>query len=374
MSFLKGFFGGGSETTVASGAAKGLSEEEKTLINKQIELTDFVLSQLTTQGEFQGGLFDSLNQKIINTTQFQGIRDRLEKAQLLQAERLLPLQEEIAKIELEAIKRGGRVDPETAAFIDELFGKQREIGISDIDVDTQRVLEQITQEISPGAGLRPTDTPTLNRLEGVGEESIRQRGQLTRGLSAKAAQAKLNFPLAQGQLTSARGQFLANLSSSAGQFQSKLEQQAFLNRILLINQTGGLGLGLATGVGVNPGALGADLLNSRINAGDTTTSTNEDANIADIIAGAGAVAGLFSHSSLKENIHEINTQKILKQIINLPIYTWHYTGDKIKHIGPMAEEFKNAFGVGDGYTLNLIDVMGVMLSAVKGMAEVNDHG
>ena len=42
------------------------------------------------------------------------------------------------------------------------------------------------------------------------------------------------------------------------------------------------------------------------------------------------------------------------------------TGD---HIGPYAEDFRELFGIGDGSTINIIDALGVALSAIKGLAE-----
>ncbi len=83
-------------------------------------------------------------------------------------------------------------------------------------------------------------------------------------------------------------------------------------------------------------------------------------------------ASLISHSSFKENIAP--AIKILDKLKQLQINTWHYKGDSVKHIGPMAEQFRELFGVGDGVTINLIDVVGVLLGSMKELAEVNRHG
>lgn len=82
-------------------------------------------------------------------------------------------------------------------------------------------------------------------------------------------------------------------------------------------------------------------------------------------------ASLISHSSFKENIKPVSD--VLNKLERLQINTWHYKGDAVKHIGPMAEQFKELFGVGDGVTINLIDVVGVLLGAMKELAEVK-HG
>jgi hypothetical protein len=77
---------------------------------------------------------------------------------------------------------------------------------------------------------------------------------------------------------------------------------------------------------------------------------------------------LFSSRTLKEDIEEIDTKPISEKLRNLKIYNWRYKGDPVKHIGPIAEEFQETFGVGDGFTLNPIDLFGVMLASAKEMA------
>lgn len=84
------------------------------------------------------------------------------------------------------------------------------------------------------------------------------------------------------------------------------------------------------------------------------------------VAGTAApyVAMAMSSRTLKKDIKPIKGS-IIKHFKELPIYTWKYKGDDTKHIGPMAEEFKKLFGVGDGKSLHLVDVMGVVLGAQK---------
>ena len=74
----------------------------------------------------------------------------------------------------------------------------------------------------------------------------------------------------------------------------------------------------------------------------------------------------ISHSSTKDRIEPASG--VLDKLTKLEINTWHYKGDDRRHIGPMAEQFYELFGVGDGVTLNAVDVMGVMLGAMKELA------
>ena len=56
----------------------------------------------------------------------------------------------------------------------------------------------------------------------------------------------------------------------------------------------------------------------------------------------------------------------------LPILSWNYKSDPegVRHIGPMAQDFFAAFGVGgDDKYINLIDEGGVALAAIQGLEE-----
>jgi hypothetical protein len=75
---------------------------------------------------------------------------------------------------------------------------------------------------------------------------------------------------------------------------------------------------------------------------------------------------MISHSSTKENIKPAGD--LLNKLEQLQINTWNYKNDPVRHIGPMAEQFHKLFDVGDGMTINVIDVMGVLLGAMRELA------
>lgn len=81
----------------------------------------------------------------------------------------------------------------------------------------------------------------------------------------------------------------------------------------------------------------------------------------------GALPWLLSDRNAKEDITPVNTS-ILEMVKDLPISTWRYKGDTTRHIGPMAQDFQEKFGVGDGRHIHLVDVMGVMLQGMKELA------
>ena len=61
---------------------------------------------------------------------------------------------------------------------------------------------------------------------------------------------------------------------------------------------------------------------------------------------------------------------LLALVAELPISTWHYRGQgpDVQHIGPMAEDFNAAFGVGeDVHYISGVDADGVSLAAVQGL-------
>lgn len=80
-----------------------------------------------------------------------------------------------------------------------------------------------------------------------------------------------------------------------------------------------------------------------------------------------------SHPILKTDI--VKADGFLAGLRKLEINRWTYKHDEtsVKHVGPMADQFREIFGVGDGVTLNIFDLMGVMLGAMKEIAEVS-HG
>lgn len=85
-----------------------------------------------------------------------------------------------------------------------------------------------------------------------------------------------------------------------------------------------------------------------------------------IAGGVGTAAIMASSRKLKENIEEVDSKAVTKKLDGLKLYKWNYKTDPANsHIGPMAEEFQKAFGVGDGKTIHAVDAIGVMLAKAK---------
>ena len=79
-----------------------------------------------------------------------------------------------------------------------------------------------------------------------------------------------------------------------------------------------------------------------------------------------------SDEQLKENFVPVDGEAILEQIEALPISQWNYRveGDDVTHIGPTAQDFQAAFGLGGSdKTISTIDPAGVALAAIKALHE-----
>ncbi|HMP00791.1 MAG TPA: tail fiber domain-containing protein, partial [Kiritimatiellia bacterium] len=98
-----------------------------------------------------------------------------------------------------------------------------------------------------------------------------------------------------------------------------------------------------------------------------------------VIDNAGNVDGLtFTPSSdrnAKENFVPVAPAEILEKVIALPISRWNYQADAATpHIGPMAQDFHAAFGVGpDDTRIATVDADGVALAAIQGLNEKVDQ-
>jgi hypothetical protein len=93
------------------------------------------------------------------------------------------------------------------------------------------------------------------------------------------------------------------------------------------------------------------------------------------VAGVELPPGSGSWSSLsdrevKANIALADGERILAQLAELPISTWNYAAQdpSTRHIGPMAQDFHAAFGVGEDEThITTVDADGVALAAIQGL-------
>ena len=80
-----------------------------------------------------------------------------------------------------------------------------------------------------------------------------------------------------------------------------------------------------------------------------------------------------SDKNLKKDITSVEPRDILKKVNELPIGEWSFISgdDNVRHIGPMAQDFKQQFGLGPSdKTINVMDSAGVALAAIQGLQEI----
>ena len=87
-------------------------------------------------------------------------------------------------------------------------------------------------------------------------------------------------------------------------------------------------------------------------------------------AGGGSWSSL-SAASAKSNVQSVDPQGVLEGVESLDIGTWEYDAETdATHMGPMAGEFHEAFGLGaDADRIATVDADGVALATIQGMAE-----
>jgi hypothetical protein len=77
-----------------------------------------------------------------------------------------------------------------------------------------------------------------------------------------------------------------------------------------------------------------------------------------------------SDRNIKTDLTPIKADEILNRVAALPIRTWRYTNEMagIRHVGPMAQDFQAAFGLGDNdRVIGFVDEGGVALAAIQGL-------
>ena len=93
------------------------------------------------------------------------------------------------------------------------------------------------------------------------------------------------------------------------------------------------------------------------------------------LSGGGSGWNTLSDRAAKTNFETLDDREILDRLVSMPIKGWNYkTQDpSIRHIGPMAQDFNEAFGVGETDEkgekryINSVDVDGVALAAIQGL-------
>ncbi|MDP5137881.1 tail fiber domain-containing protein [Rheinheimera baltica] len=83
-----------------------------------------------------------------------------------------------------------------------------------------------------------------------------------------------------------------------------------------------------------------------------------------------------SSQRLKENFEQIAATELLDAVSNLVITKWNYISEGVskKHIGPMAEQFHQLFGLNgtDDSSISVSDISGIALASIQALKTEND--
>ncbi len=101
-----------------------------------------------------------------------------------------------------------------------------------------------------------------------------------------------------------------------------------------------------------------------VNQDGTVTMTN------DVIVGGTTVH--TSDRNRKEAFEAVDVAALLEEVARLPVQRWQYKGQTIRHLGPTAQDFYAAFGIGHNETtIASVDADGVALAAIQGLYHEN---
>jgi hypothetical protein len=186
---------------------------------------------------------------------------------------------------------------------------------------------------------------------------------------------------AMGSNTTATGQF--SLVGGSGSGAAGVGALAY-GQLVFANGDGSVVLG-SNAVAV-PGAFGSFVFADRSTStqlfslnpnefvvragGGITFFSNAAASAGVTVAPGGGSWSSVSDVHMKEHFRDLNGDHVLARIAEMPVREWNYKSQdaSIRHIGPTAQDFRAAFGLGESdVRINTIDADGVALAGVKAL-------
>lgn len=79
-----------------------------------------------------------------------------------------------------------------------------------------------------------------------------------------------------------------------------------------------------------------------------------------------------SDSTKKHRWQDVDGEDVLSRLAAMPVRSWSYReeGDSVRHVGPTAQDFRNAFGLGDtDKAIASVDADGVSLAGIKALVQ-----
>ncbi|WP_126975568.1 tail fiber domain-containing protein [Frigidibacter oleivorans] len=174
-------------------------------------------------------------------------------------------------------------------------------------------------------------------------------------------------------------------AGAANMSRRTVEAEADAKMANAINMGAGLAVNPATSMGLSNGAVSAgangamqgynqagSLLNTQYQQ-ELQSSQMAAQSQMQMFGSLGMMAGAFmSSEKVKEDKRPFDA---LAAVEKMPVEKWRYkagVADEGEHVGPYAEDFAAATGVGDGTTIDPITAMGVTMGAVQQLAKKVD--
>lgn len=217
------------------------------------------------------------------------------------------------------------------------------IGISDpvtkLDVNGTFRVGSTTLYVDPSlyyVGIGATNPTTTKRLEVYGSPlNLSVKAAIVNAGSGPSNHAGLEF-------STDSGSFHVGVSALADSFMIHTNAVFYGTPFLVVENGGNVGIGV-----VSP--------------------TNK-LQVAGTVQATAYITG--SDRNMKENIKPISADEILAKVSELPLATWNFRDDTSgTHLGPMAQDFKAAFDLGNTDSgIFTVDADGVALAAIQALA------
>ena len=105
-------------------------------------------------------------------------------------------------------------------------------------------------------------------------------------------------------------------------------------------------------------------------AGGIRLFTNTALTTGCTIPGGSGTMSCTSDRSAKRAFAAADPKSVLERLAGVPISTWSYKTEKpsVRHMGPMAQDFRRAFGLGSSKRrIDTVDAQGVNMAAIQGL-------
>lgn len=77
--------------------------------------------------------------------------------------------------------------------------------------------------------------------------------------------------------------------------------------------------------------------------------------------------------AIKENFRDVDCKAVLNRLADMPLQEWNVIGadPSVRHVGPVAQDFHSAFGLGSSERkISTVDADGIAMAAIKGLNEI----